>query len=60
MRFDTNIHSTLDWKFFPEKNTLDLKPGEVHTVKFMLKIQTIKLHQEQHLLMFLLQHLENI
>ena len=24
----------LDWKFYPEKNTLDLKPGEVHTVKF--------------------------
>ena len=34
MRFDTNVHSTSDWKFYPEKNTLDLKPGEVHTVKF--------------------------
>ena len=34
MRFDTNINSTLDWKFYPEMNTLDLKPGEVHTVKF--------------------------
>ena len=34
MRFDTNINSTLDWKFYPEINTLDLKPGEVHTVKF--------------------------
>ncbi len=34
MRFDTNINSTLDWKFYPEKNTLDLKPGEVHTIKF--------------------------
>ena len=34
MRFDTNINSTLDWKFFPEINTLNLKPGEVHTVKF--------------------------
>ena len=34
MRFDTNINSTLDWKFYPEKNTLNLKPGEVHTVKF--------------------------
>ena len=34
MRFDTNINSTLDWKFYPEMNTLSLKPGEVHTVKF--------------------------
>ena len=34
MRFDTNINSSLDWSFFPETNTLDLKPGEVHTVKF--------------------------
>jgi len=34
MRFDTNINSTLDWKFFPEVKTLNLKPGEVHTVKF--------------------------
>ena len=34
MRFDTNINSSLDWKFYPEINTLDLKPGEVHTVKF--------------------------
>ena len=34
MRFDTNVHSTSDWKFYPEKNTLDLKPGQVHTVKF--------------------------
>ena len=34
MRFDTNVHSTSDWIFYPEKNTIDLKPGEVHTVKF--------------------------
>ena len=34
MRFDTNINSTLNWKFYPEMNTLNLKPGEVHTVKF--------------------------
>ena len=34
MRFDTNINSSLDWKFYPEMNTLNLKPGEVHTVKF--------------------------
>jgi len=34
MRFDTNINGTLNWKFNSELNTLDLKPGEVHTVKF--------------------------
>ena len=34
MRFDTNINSSLDWKFYPEINTLNLNPGEVHTVKF--------------------------
>ena len=34
IRFDTNSNGTLDWKFYPEKNTVDLKPGEVHTVKF--------------------------
>ena len=34
MRFDTNINSTLDWNFTPEIKTLNLKPGEVHTVKF--------------------------
>ncbi len=37
MRFDTNIHNTSDWKFYPEKNTVDLKPGEVHTVKFNIE-----------------------
>ena len=34
MRFDTNINGSLDWRFYPEINTLELKPGEVHTVKF--------------------------
>jgi|TARA_B100000780_G_scaffold90378_1_gene62448 cytochrome c oxidase assembly protein subunit 11 len=37
MRFDTNINGTLNWKFYPEIKTLDLKPGEVHTVKFKVK-----------------------
>ena len=37
IRFDTNSNGALDWKFYPEKNTLDLKPGEVHTVKFFVK-----------------------
>ena len=40
MRFDTNINGTLDWKFYPEVNTLDLKPGEVHTVKFIVENQS--------------------
>ena len=37
MRFDTNTNSTLDWNFTPEIKTLDLKPGEVHTVKFYVE-----------------------
>tara|TARA_B100000886_G_C20408334_1_gene485853 strand:- start:30 stop:584 length:555 start_codon:yes stop_codon:yes gene_type:complete len=37
IRFDTNSNSQLDWAFYPEKNTLNLKPGEVHTVKFYVK-----------------------
>ena len=37
MRFDTNTNSTLNWNFTPEIKTLDLKPGEVHTVKFYVE-----------------------
>ena len=37
LRFDTNVGSKLDWKFYPEKNTLDLKPGEVHNVNFYVQ-----------------------
>ena len=37
LRFDTNIGSQLEWDFFPEKNTLELKPGEVHNVKFYVQ-----------------------
>ena len=40
MRFDTNVHSTSSWKFYPEKNIIDLKPGEVHTVKFNVENPT--------------------
>ena len=40
MRFDTNMNSTLDWKFTPEMKTLNLKPGEVHTVKFFVENET--------------------
>ena len=28
LRFDTNVGKQLEWDFFPEKNTLELKPGE--------------------------------
>ena len=35
IRFDTNSNGSLDWKFYPEKNTISLKPGEVHSVKFL-------------------------
>ena len=37
IRFDTNSNGTLDWKFYPEKNTIKLRPGEVHTVKFFVE-----------------------
>ena len=37
IRFDTNSNGALDWKFYPEKNTISLKPGEVHTVKFFVE-----------------------
>ena len=37
IRFDTNSNSSLDWKFYPEQNTIILKPGEVHTVKFFVE-----------------------
>ena len=42
MRFDTNTNSALDWRFYPEVNTLDLKPGEIHTVKFNVENLTNK------------------
>jgi cytochrome c oxidase assembly protein subunit 11 len=42
MRFDTNINSELNWKFYPEINTVNIKPGEVHTVKFMVENQSNK------------------
>ena len=37
IRFDTNIGNKLDWKFYPEKKTIDLKPGEVHNVNFYVE-----------------------
>ena len=40
IRFDTNSNGSLDWKFYPEKNTISLKPGEVHSVKFFVENET--------------------
>ena len=40
IRFDTNSNGSLAWKFYPEKNTLNLKPGEVHTIKFFVENET--------------------
>ena len=37
LRFDTNIGNQLEWNFFPEKNTIELKPGEVKNVKFYVE-----------------------
>ena len=37
LRFDTNVGNNLEWKFFPEKNVLDVKPGEVHNVNFYVE-----------------------
>ena len=37
LRFDTNVGNNLKWKFFPEKNVLDVKPGEVHNVNFYIQ-----------------------
>ena len=42
MRFDTNINGSLDWRFYPEINTLEIKPGEIHTVKFNVLNQSSK------------------
>ena len=53
VRFDTNSNGDLAWKFYPEKNTLDLKPGQVHNVKFfLLKMKAIKQPQDLPHLMF--------
>ena len=40
MRFDTNINGALDWRFYPEANTVNIKPGEIHTVKFKVENQS--------------------
>ena len=40
MRFDTNTNGSLAWNFYPEVNTLNLKPGEIKTVIFLFKNKT--------------------
>ena len=42
VRFDTNMNGSLDLKFYPEVNTLNLKPGEVHTVKFNIENNSVE------------------
>jgi cytochrome c oxidase assembly protein subunit 11 len=37
IRFDTNLGNKLSWKFYPEKKTLELKPGEVHNINFYVE-----------------------
>ena len=37
LRLDTNVGSNLDWKFYPETNTIELKPGEVKNVIFYVE-----------------------
>ena len=43
IRFDTNSNGNLDWKFYPEKNTLKLKPGEIHNVNFFVENNSAQL-----------------
>ncbi len=37
IKFNTNLDNSLRWTFYPEKNSLDLVPGEVHNVKFFIE-----------------------
>lgn len=34
VRFDSNVTAGLPWKFVPEQNTIDVRPGEVVTVNY--------------------------
>ena len=52
IRFDTNSNGNLDWKFYPEKNTLKLKPGEITMLIFLLRIIQLNYPQVQQHLMF--------
>ena len=37
IKFNTNLESSLNWNFYPEKNSLNLVPGEVHNIKFFIE-----------------------
>ena len=37
IKFNTNLDNSLRWTFYPEKNSLDLVPGEVRNVKFFIE-----------------------
>ena len=60
IRFDTNVNNQLNWKFYSENKTLNLKPGEVHNVKFFIKNISKEKHLELHLSMYHHLHLEYI
>ena len=57
MRFDTNVHSTSDWKFYPEKNTMISNQEKFIQLNLMWKTQVMKSHLVQPLLMFHHHHL---
>ena len=52
MRFDTNVHSTSDWKFYPEKNTFDSYfflcdlDGHIDDPKVKKSLEELGLHCE--------------
>ena len=52
MRFDTNVHSTSDWKFYPEKNTFDSffflcdLDGHIEDPKVQKSLEELGLHCE--------------
>ena len=37
IKFNTNLDSSLSWNFYPEKDSLNLIPGEVHNIKFYIE-----------------------
>ena len=57
MRFDTNVHSTSDWKFYPEKNTMISNQEKFIQLNLMWKTQEMKSHLVRPLLMFHHHHL---
>ena len=57
MRFDTNVHSTSSWRFYPEKNTFDSYfflcdlDGHIEDKKVQKSLEELGLHcQDFHVL----------